>query len=282
MKKIIGTNFTKNQVDSFLKKKFDYGIWEFEFSLVYIYSLFYEKKEEKVFNFIDDRIRKLETIKNKFIEMMDYFSTDMNLYELQNEYESRKTKWTPQERSSFIIKKFKLSPFNSAIDSLINGYKEHKSFLKDGGTSKIINFRINLKPINLAVLIWSHAMSRGKRVDWKNMENLFNWMIKKLKEMRIIEFYGFNNGYAPSSETLRLTCNKYKETKYYSLSESIFLTFFEKAKDEGREKFPNPLDDLDDYLKWEDKDLDHINKLSDIHVLSWFIFEVNPLKDLLQ
>ncbi len=284
MKQIIRTNFTRNQVDSFLKRKFEYGIWEFEFSLVYIYSLYYEKKEEKVFDFIDNRIRRLETIKKKTIEIMDDFSTDMNLYKLQNRYEdeSKRTKWTPQAKSSFIIKKFKLSPFYSVIDSLINGYQEHKSYLKEGEISKIIDFRVNLKPINLAVLIWSHAMRRGKNVDWINMGNLLNWMIKKLKEMSMIKFYGFDNGYAPSSETLRLTWNKYKKTKYYSLSESIFLTFFKKGKDEGSKRFPKPLDDLDDYLKWEDKDLDHNNKLSDIHVLSWFLFDVNPWKDLAQ
>lgn len=280
MKQIIETSFTRNEVDSFLKKRYGFGIWEFDHSLVYIYSLYFEKKEKKVFHFIEKRIRKLEDIKRKIIELIDDFSADMNLYKLHNEFEStRIIKWTPKERYKFIAEKYKLSSFYSVINRLIKKYKEHGSYLKKDGTSKIINFRVYLKPINLAVLIWSHAMKRGKKVDWINMENLLNWFTKKLNEMGMLSFYEFNNGCAPLFETLRMTWNKYKNTKYDSLSKSIFLTFFKIAKDEGKEKFPKPLNELDEYLKWEDKSLDHINKLTDILVLGWFILEDSRIKD---
>ena len=62
MKQLIDSNFTKEELDSFLQKKYEYGIWEFELSIANVIMFFSEKKNPKVRQFIRDRIERLEKV----------------------------------------------------------------------------------------------------------------------------------------------------------------------------------------------------------------------------
>lgn len=276
MKQEIKTNFSEEELDSFLKERYGYGIWEFEFSLAYTHGLFSEKEDQKIQNFIENRVQKLESIKRKIIELLDDFLIEINFYNLNNKLNFTKTtKWIPQKRANFIIKNYKLSQFFSVIDEQIKKYKDRKSLLNE--EPPLVPFPIHpiyLKPINSVVLTWSYAMKRGKKIDWINMENLLNWFSKKLDEVNILDFFGLEKCNAPSSETLRLTRNKYRNTKYNFLAIFIFMLFFKKkrVKDEGKEKFPKPLNGVDEFLKGSYKGIKNKQVFLDVLMLvNWLI-----------
>lgn len=275
MKQEIKINFSEEELDSFLKERYGYGIWEFEFSLVHTYGLFSEKKDQKIHQFIEKRIQQLESIKRKIIELLDDFLIEINFYNLNNKLNFTKTtKWIPQKRTNFIIENYKLSQFFSVIDGQIKRYKNRRFILNE--EPPIFPFPVHpiyLKPINLVLLTWSYAMKRGKKTDWINMENLLNWFSKKLDEVDILDFFGLEKCNAPSSETLRLTRNKYRYTKYNLLAIFVFSLFFKKkrVKDEGKEKFPNPLNELDEFLKGSYKSIKGRQEFIDVLMLVLWI-----------
>jgi len=216
-------------------------------------------------------MNQLENIKKKVIELLDDFSTELNLYNLYNDLKSSKTtKWTPSERTKFLLKIYRLDPLISAINKIIKKYKEHLSRMKKEAL-KSTQIRFKIKPLNFAVLIWNYAMKIGEKVDWINMENLLNWFSEKLNRKGLLDYFEFKLYEAPMAETLRLTRNKYKKTKYEHLSKTVYNNLFKKESNLLKEKFPKPLDELNEYIKWEDKNLEHIKKLADITVLGlWF------------
>lgn len=274
MKQEIKNNFTEEELDLFLKNRYGYGIWEFEFSLAHVYDLYNEKKEKKIFQFIERRVQQLENIERKIIELLDDFLIEINFYKLNNMLDlTRNAKWTQQRRTDFIIKHYKLSQFFSVIDGQIKIYKNRKSLMEDESLP-LVPFQIHpiyLKPLNLLVLIWSYAMKRGKKVDWVNMKNLLNWFSKKLDELDMLDFFGLEKHNAPSNETLRLSRNKYKKTKYDFIAKLTFHIFFQKAKEEGKERFPKPLDELDELLKSPYRDLENHKLFIDVLMLVCWI-----------
>lgn len=270
MKQRIKINFTEEELDSFLKEKYGYGIWEFEQSLLEVFTWHISKKEEKVFQFIEKRIKQFENLKRKITELLDDFSSEIDLYRLYNGLKPAEIiKWTPSERKKFIIKKFKLSSFNSVINKLIKRYQEHTSYMKEDALEPA-QFRMHLKPINLVILIWSYFMRRGSKVDWINMEILLNWFSKKLDRIGVLDIFKWEKEYAPSPDILRLVRNKYKKTKYYVLAKNVFNNLKE-SPEKIKEEFSMPLDRLGEFINWENKSLDHIKELSDVMVLGFWI-----------
>ncbi|HEB34727.1 hypothetical protein LCGC14_0592000 [marine sediment metagenome] len=270
MKQRIKPNFTEKEIDSFLKENYGYGIWEFESSLLHVYTWHISKKEEKVFQFIEKRIKQLENLKRKIIELLDDYSSEIDLYGLYNSLRPAKIiKWTPSERKKFIIKYFKLSSFNSVINKQFKRYQEHTSYMKEDALEPA-QFRMYLKLINLVILIWSYFMRRGSKVDWINMEILLNWFSKKLDKIGVLDIFKWEKESAPSPDILRLIRNKYKKTKYYVLAKNIFNNLKESPERE-KEEFSRPLDQLDEFIKWEDKSLNHIYKISDVMTLGFWI-----------
>ena len=283
MKQRIDIKGSKEKLDSFLKEKYGYGIWEFEFSLAYTHGLFSEKEDQEIHKFIEKRVQKLESIKRKIIELLDDFLIEINFYDLNNKLNFTKTtKWTPQKRANFIIKNYKLSQFSSVIDGQIKKYKDRRSLLNE--EPPLVPFTVHpiyLKPINLVVLIWSYAMKKGKKTDWINMENLFNWFSKNLDEVNILDFFGLEKCNAPSSETLRLTRNKYKYTKYNILAIFIFRLFFKekRVKDEGKEKFPKPLIETEEFLKGSYKGIKNKQLFLDVLMISYWLIVFDQIEE---
>ncbi|NOR53118.1 MAG: hypothetical protein GQ536_03405 [Candidatus Aminicenantes bacterium] len=158
MRQKIDQSLTRENLDALLKNLYGYGVWEFEFSLAFIHSLYLERKEEASFLHIERRIEQLKNLKKKVIELVDDFSEKIKIYMLNDQLKSTKTKWTAKERYDFITKKYRLNPFLSLITRLINRYKEHRSYLENQGSWKYLDYRIKLKPLNLAVLVWSFAV----------------------------------------------------------------------------------------------------------------------------
>jgi len=267
MKQRIESNFTEEELDSFLKKRYGYGIWEFEFNLAYIYGIYQERKKQKVYKFIEERIQRLENIKSKIIVTLDDFLNEIKFYELSNEFIFKsKIKWTPQNRTDFIIKHYKLNQFFSVINKQIDRLKGRKSYMENESPeipTQILE-PIYLKPLNLVILIWSYAMRRGSKIDWVNMQNLLNWFSKKLDEKGILDFFGFEIYNAPSTEILRLTRNKYRNTKYGIYAKLDFVLFFNVRKDEGKRRFPKPLDKTDDY---KDYSLEYMKEHIDLMII---------------
>lgn len=289
MKQLIDSDFTKEELDSFLKKRYGYGIWEFEFSIANIIMFYSEKNLPKFSQFIENRIKRLENMKNKVIELLDDFLSDVNFYKLNKDIRLTEiTSWTPKNRYDFIIKGYQLSDFFSIIDNQISLYqsREVSGAWEKFGNSTIFPpelrvFPPRLKPLNLLLLIWSYAMKRGKKVDWINMENLLNWFSKTLNEIEALEFIGMEENEAPFTEILRLTRNKYKKSKYDIFAKVQFDLFFNIKKDEGKERYPKPLDDLDQFLKWEYKDIESMKHFCDFHMLIPWMRERKILRNLI-
>ena len=289
MKQLIDSDFTKEELDSFLKKRYGYGIWEFEFSIANIILFYSEKKLPKFRQFIEDRIKRLENAKRMIIELLDDFLSDVNFYKLNKDIKLTEiTSWTPKNRYDFIIRGYQLTDFFSIIDNQISLYQNREVFgawEKKGNStyfSSVLRvFPPRLKPLNLLLLIWSYAMKRGKKVDWINMENLLNWFSKRLNEIEALEFIGMEENEAPFTEILRLTRNKYKKSNYDIFAMVQFDLFFNIKKDEGKEKFPKPLDDLDQFLKWEYEDLQGMENFCDTFMLIKWLSERKMLRNLI-
>lgn len=280
MKKRIDIEWSKEKLDSFLKEEYGYGIWEFEFILAFTHGLFSEKEDQEIQKFIEKRVQELESIKSKIIELLDDFLIEINFYDLNNKLNwTKTTKWIPQKRANFIIKNYKLSQFFSVIDGQIKKYKDRRSQMNE--EHPLVPYPIHpiyLKPINLVVLTWSYAMKKGKKTDWINMENLLNWFSKNLDEVNILDFFGLEKCNAPSSETLRLTRNKYRCTRYDILAIINLILFFKekRVKNEGKEKFPKPLIETEEFLKGSYKGIK--NKQAFLDVYCSILDLLHPIK----
>ncbi len=254
MKQRIELSFTEEELDFFLKENYGYGIWHFKHSLFEIFIPYYPKKAKHVYQLIKKRVKQLENMKMKILELLDDFLTDINFYIINNELcLIKNTKWTLQKRKNFVLQYYKLNDFFLIIDRQINSYKEaevfksYEKFISRGGS-----LPLHLKPLNLVALTWSYVMKTGKKVDWINMENLINWFSKNIGQTKVLDYYGIRKCDSPPSEILRFTRNKYKNTLNDSWAKNIFISSFEApfepSLDEWIGKFPNPLEEMELFI----------------------------------
>ncbi len=246
MKQVIELNFKKDEVDSFLKNKFGYGILEFELSILQTYMTFYYKNGVKVGRIADERVKQLINLKGKRIELFDDFFTEIKMYKhFKNIFlKIGISKWTPANKKKFITEKYKIDQVFQIIDEQIKNYLTIDKNLDTHSALWGIESMLYIKPINFLVLIWSYAMKKGKNIDWINMHNLMHWFSKTINETTLLEFLEFRDKWDQSSETLRSISNKYQNTKYNELAYYIYLNFFEKADKEYKKKYPQMISTL--------------------------------------
>lgn len=241
MKKIIKLYFKEDEVDSFLKNKFGYGIWEFELSILQTYMTFFLRDGLKVGRIADKRAKQIEKMKEKIIETIDDFLTEIDAYKYLKKYYYPQlgiSKWTPKLKKSFIAERYYLYPAFHIMDSQINKYLNIDASLEIHAVNMGTDSIIYIKPINFLVLIWSHALKQRKNIDWINMNNLMHWFSKRIKEKALVEFLGFREEWDQTAETLRSARNKYKHSEYNEKALHIYSNFFEKADEEYKKKYP--------------------------------------------
>lgn len=242
MKQKIDIKWSKEKLDCFLKEKYGYGIWEFELSLYKTYIMYYHGLRIKEYILQDKRIRQLRNLKRRILELIDNYLSDINFYKYSLKGTLPKnltgiSKWTSENREKFIIKNFKIEQLFSIVDELIEHQIMFEAISEMDALLWGVEWPMRLKPPNFLILIWSSAMKKGKKPDWINMENLLNWFSKNLDEVNILDFFGLEKCNAPSSETLRLTRNKYKSSKYDKLANYTYINTFKNVKEE-KKKYP--------------------------------------------
>ena len=133
-------------------------------------------------------------MKTRINIILDDFLDEANFYELRDEFEpSGATKWTTQRRIDFIKRNYKLGKFFSIINDQIKKYEISRSafipILKKEITIirpiPMIPKRIEL--LTLLILIWSQVMTRGKKIDWINMEQLIAWFKIRIKNSKMLD-----------------------------------------------------------------------------------------------
>lgn len=244
MKQRIEEKFTDEELDSFLMKKYKYGIWDFENFFVTIFLIYHEKFTKKMHKFFDKRIDRLEKIKKRLVKIVDVFLIEINFYELDKMISEKPKIWNPQNKENFIIKKFELRRFFSAIDRLVLVLKNMKSrWYEEYETLP------KIKPITLIILTLSYVMKAGKKIDWINMEKLLNLFSIKFDKAGIFDFLELEKWNAYSDETLRSIRNRYKNTKYDILAKYFFAFTFATARKFYEEKTPQPLTELKEEIE---------------------------------
>ena len=119
----IKSDWSKEDLDDFLKKRYGYGYIQFEKSLEQVHLLYSFRKENAVKKSISEEINTLTKIKDKTDELLDNFLCNIHFYENSKVFRlpDRKNgiKWPTDKKRDFIEKTFKLSQFYSTIDNLI-------------------------------------------------------------------------------------------------------------------------------------------------------------------
>lgn len=249
MNQEIDVRWDKEKLNSFLKQTYGYGIWEFELSLYQIYIMYFHGLGVRAQGLVEKRIKQLENIKRKILELMDKFLTDINFYRNSLKAMHAKnltgiSKWTTENREKFIIKNFKIEQLFSIINKQIQHQMTFEAMSEIDGSVWGVESPMRLKPLNFLVLVWSYAMKKGKKVDWINMENLLKWFSKKAKNPALSSFFEFDKGERYPPEILRLSRNKYKNSKYDKLAHYIYKSLFKDAKEELRKEYPEIINRL--------------------------------------
>jgi len=242
MKQRIDRKGSKEKLDSFLKEKYGYGIWEFELSLYKTYVMYYHGLRIKEYILQAERIRQLRNLKRKTLELIDKYLSEINFYKYSLKGTLPKnltgiSKWTSENRDKFIIKNFKIEQLFSIVDELIEHQIMFETISEMDALLWGVEWPMRLKPLNFVVLIWSYAMKKRNKVDWINVGELLSWFSKEAKETAFSNFFDFDkeDSYLPG--TLRLARNKYKSSKYDKLANYIYINTFKNVKEE-KKKYP--------------------------------------------
>jgi hypothetical protein len=243
MKQRIEISFTREELNSFLNRRYGYGIWEFELSLYQTYIMYYHGLRLRAYIFETERISKLKGIKRKILELIDNYLSDINFYKYSSKGTLYKkvtgiSKWTTEKRAKFIIKNFKIEQLFSIIDELIEHQIAYMAASEFDASLMGVESPMRLKPLNFLVLIWSYAMKERNRVDWINMEQLLLWFSKEFENTDLSYFFDFKKKDSYPPEKLRLSRNKYRNSKYDELANYIFINFFKNAKKKFKKEYP--------------------------------------------
>lgn len=243
----------REDLDSFLQEHYGYGVWEFEFSILNIYTIYFEKNRLKLNKFIEKRIEELYSLKEKVAEILNDYLLSVKFFNREKfdntiEEDTKIDKWTTDNIRKFIIKSFRLEPFIFTIDNLIRLYDWQIRPSPYEEISFLGFFPPNIKPLNLIILHWSNALKRGEKKDWINMEQLLLWFNKRMKEYELIDLYDFAFENIPPPETLRLIWNKYKKNPYNLLATWNFDLFFNLKKNEIKKRSPHPFEEFENLI----------------------------------
>jgi hypothetical protein len=174
----IDINWSKEELDCYLKKRYGCEYWNFAHSLFWIYQLFKSKEDYLMISYCKKRVALLEMSKNKIIQIFDDLLTKIDFYKNFKFYAGMKRqddnefRWTTEERRKFIVERFKLERILYLITKIIKKYKKGNIFPR-----AIEGIKIRMKPLNLLILVWSNALTRNKRREWGNLELLLGFRI---------------------------------------------------------------------------------------------------------
>ena len=266
---------TKEELNILLKENYGYGYWNFADCLFTVYALYRFKDFDKTSNLIKERTEKLENIKTKFIEVVDFFLIDINFYKTSKYHKSlnnRGYKWTSNNKKSFIINQFQLKSFMDEIDEIIKKYNTDLSIFSFDHPQTYLN------PINFIIMIWSHALKKRGRVNWINLEGIIMCFLKFLEEIDRLDIFGIEDKNIPSPESMRFINNKYKGTIHEERAFDVFVDSFKNEEiisdrkkmsfiSSNAEKinYLDPLIYLDEY-HWDEKSPNNLLRILDLGI----------------
>jgi len=252
----IKEDWTNREVDNFLTDNFGYGLWEFLLSLYSVVHFFGIMEEKKKIKSFQAEIDKIMGAKRKLIEEIDQFFIKTGIWAaLKRKLSDNAPPLTDAIKREYIHKRFKLDQFYDPIEKKIDFCKNAIEILKRYGVNLL---SIRIKPKNFVILLWAKVMKNRKgRIDFKNIQLLLNWFLKKKGWSRY-----FCGSLWISAATPELTYNKYiafaKNDLYDDLTSVMYVDCFVDIIDRLKRMFPNPFD----YMKIQAEGIASIAKMN--------------------
>jgi len=223
----------KKEMNTFLIKTFGVGIAEIDLTLYFVYAIYFHSKSYKVQQGCEKRINQINKIKAKVIDLIDFFLAKSDFYQTSKKSTKareiiRVSVWTPENKKNFIINQYKLGEFFRILDAQIDNYTRLMASLEISSTIRGVEEIIHIKPINFLLLIWSLLIKKRGKVAWKSIESLLVWLSKNFKDNVLYEFYELSTVDRRYAEIMRLTRNKYKNSKYSRMAREIYDMFGNK------------------------------------------------------
>jgi hypothetical protein len=219
----IDINWSKEELNNYLKKNYGYEYWNFANSVFWIDHMFESKKNDLLISYYKKRISLLEITGKKVMQIFDDLLTKINFYKTDMLFENKKdmdnseSRWSTKKRQEFIIKCFNLEKTMSVIKRITKQYQ--RQYFVDREQRK---FKARIKPLNFLILVWSHALTKNNRIEWSNLESLLKWFRRDLYNVEILGENEMENSEIPSEERMRYIHNRYKGTMLEKVAKSIF------------------------------------------------------------
>lgn len=225
-------DWTKKELDIYLKKKYGYGLWEFSYSLLRTYQIYTIMAKIKDAKKIKDIISNIEkTIQKRLLvylderfEMLDYWR------KLKKTYREKNERLTALEREKIIIQQYNLDTLSKSIEQdKIN--VEAIMILKP-------KKNIRLSPSNLVISIWAEAIKGYDK--WKEIQNLILWFCENHKYYDHIQYVLIEDEDALPVQYKSLKRMYYQnKDKYSELVKILFKECFIENK-EMKKALPDP------------------------------------------
>ncbi len=231
MRERILKTWTREKLDQFLKGACGHGYAYFELSFLSIYILFqYLNVRAKSYPMIQKERQRLSKLRRQLIEIFDEYLNGIEFYSNSPSSEVLKqagfTEWNSENRNIFIQKYFKLEPTLAIIE------KPDDWFLKVEMEDDIIPYAygidkgLRISPLSLLILVWTNVFKRKSRVDWISLNGLLLWLSEVNEWPRLNRFYGLVKGKEIGEDILRLTRNKYRQSRYNKTALVQFRAIF--------------------------------------------------------
>jgi len=173
---------TANDWNSFLEKRYGYGLWEFAdsisqflilrpgFNYSYDYKTQTRKKEKGDFvEYLKENIMKFKSLKRHIIKTIN---DDLNNHDFWNE-----GKYSDFVKIRSIIKEYKLAPFFIELNKKT---VIHQRMLSRLATKIKLGRPIHLR--NQLASIWAQVIKDNRGSNWMVIELLLSWFFKNLKD----------------------------------------------------------------------------------------------------
>lgn len=254
MRERIIQTWSKDELDCFLMANYGHSYANFELSYLMTFVLFqYFNIRAKSYPALQKERRRLAKLKEHLVELFNDYLRGIDFYKHSFKHETFKrtgiTKWTDENRRLFIQKYFGLEPALAIIN------KPDDWFLKVEMEDDIIPYGfgidkgLRINPLNFLILVWSAALRRNSRVNWIDMSGLLSWLSENHDLPKLRSFYGLVKGYQIGEDVLRLTWNKYRQTRYLESARTQYRAFFAKLSEETLKS------KLEELKGWVDSDL---------------------------
>ncbi|MFC2169650.1 hypothetical protein ACFLRM_03660 [Acidobacteriota bacterium] len=205
-----------DDVDLYLKQKYNFGVLDFTESICFIYEAYKIKNIKNLTNLSKERIKDLKKAEEIIIRHLDNFD---------------------------------IKPTLIAIDSCIERTKNYIEFAK--GLYSFLETNHKIKPTNLLILVWAFALKKNEQIKWSEIENLYCWFSNKFEWTDFERFFKAEADF-PLRQTLKKKIKKYLNKKeyfkYYKLGKFIFDSCFRGNRRGG--ELPDPFDIEIELLKY--------------------------------